>query len=120
MENKKVLVIDDEHFIRELVHDFLEMENILCEGAENLSEALTLINSNKYDLILLDRNLGKYKAEDVIGQINNIRGGIPIILLTGDSECDLEYQNKIGVSGIVFKPFQVTTFMKEINKYLEN
>jgi DNA-binding NtrC family response regulator len=120
MENKKVLVVDDEQFIRELVHDFLEMEEIACEGAETYNEALDMIKANNYQLILLDRNLGKYRAEDFIDKIEKINKNVPIVLLTGDSECDIEYQKKIGVSGIIFKPFQVDTFMDEINKFLEN
>jgi DNA-binding response OmpR family regulator len=61
MGKRKVLVVDDENFIRELVCDFLEFENIECDKAENQEVALELISKNDYDLILLDRNLKKNK-----------------------------------------------------------
>ncbi len=118
MENKKVIVIDDEDFIRELVKDFLEMEEIHCDGAENADLALALLKKNKYDLILLDRNLGRNKAEDVVVKIRELTLKTPIVLLTGDADCDEAYQKKVGVDAIVFKPFQVVEFMDQISKFL--
>jgi two-component system alkaline phosphatase synthesis response regulator PhoP len=120
MSKKKVLVIDDEDFIRELVKDFLEMEDIPCDSAENSEEGLDLINRNRYNLILLDRNLGKSKAEDIIEQIRKIDTDTPILLLTGDTDCNDEYLERVGAVGIVFKPFQVTDFIEKVTKFLEN
>lgn len=117
MNDKKILVIDDEDFIRELVKDFLEMERIKCDGAETAEEGLELIANNNYSLILLDRNLGKSKAEDIIQQIHEIDGKLPILILTGDADCDEDYQKKVGANGIVLKPFQVTDFIDAITKF---
>ncbi|MCP5106700.1 MAG: response regulator, partial [bacterium] len=112
------LVIDDEDFIRELVKDFLEMEGILCDGAETAEKGMKLIEKNDYSLILLDRNLGTSKAEDNIVLIQKIKRKTPIMLLTGDADCDGEYLRQIGAVGIVFKPFQVTEFLEKIGKFL--
>jgi two-component system, OmpR family, alkaline phosphatase synthesis response regulator PhoP len=119
MSEKKVLVIDDEDFIRELVKDFLELDKVYCKGAENSSAALEIITKEKFDLILLDRNLGKMKAEDFIAQIKEIQEDTPILILTGDQRCDADYLEEIGADGIIFKPFQVAYFMECINKFLE-
>lgn len=118
MNEKKILVIDDEDFIRELVKDFLEMEKIQCDGAETAEEGLELITKNNYKLILLDRNLGKSKAEDIIQKIRDIDGKLPILILTGDADCDETYQKNVGANGIVFKPFQVTDFIDKITTFL--
>lgn len=118
MSRKKILVIDDEDFIRELVKDFLEMEDIQCDGAETAEQALDLIPQQKYNLILLDRNLGKSKAEETIAKIHQIDKNLPIIILTGDADCDEDYLQKTGAKGIVFKPFQVTDFIERIEKFL--
>jgi DNA-binding response OmpR family regulator len=102
----------------ELVKDFLEMEDIQCDGAETAEEALDLIAQQTYNLILLDRNLGKSKAEETITQIHEINKNLPIIILTGDADCDEDYLQQIGANGIVFKPFQVTDFIERIEKFL--
>jgi DNA-binding response OmpR family regulator len=118
MNKKKILVIDDEDFIRELVKDFLEMENIQCDGAETADEGLRLLVDNHYNLILLDRNLGKNKAEDIVQKIREVDTNISILILTGDADCDDAYLEKIGANGIVFKPFQVNDFIMKITRFL--
>ncbi|MCP4218157.1 MAG: response regulator, partial [bacterium] len=111
--------IDDEDFIRELVKDFLELEDILCDGAETAETGLDLISKNSYDLVLLDRNLGKSKAEDIVVKIRDLNNTVPVVILTGDADCDDEYQKNIGAQGVVFKPFQVVDFMGKVNEFLE-
>jgi len=118
-KEQKVLVIDDEDFIRELIKDFLELEEIQCLGAENADQGLKLIAEEDFDLILLDRNLGKMKAEDLISQIRNQQKNAPIVILTGDQQCRGDYLQKIGANGIIFKPFQVNDFMENIKEFLE-
>jgi DNA-binding response OmpR family regulator len=118
-KEKKVLVIDDEDFIRELIKDFLEMEGVLCDGADSAEHGIKLIVEKKFDLILLDRFLGKLKAEDFISQIRSHQKDVPIVILTGDQHCGEKYLNEIGANGIIFKPFQVSDFMEEIKKLLE-
>ena len=118
-KEKKVLVIDDEDFIRELIKDFLELDDVRCAGAENAAQGLKLIAEENFDLILLDRNLGKMKAEDFISQIRHHQKNVPIVILTGDQQCSSDYLEKIGASGIIFKPFQVSDFMENIKEFLE-
>ena len=119
MSKKKILIIDDEDFIRELVKDFLEMEDIQTDEAETSEQGLELITRNSYNLILLDRNLGKGKAEEVIEQFHKIDRDIPIIILTGDMDCNENYLKQITADGVIFKPFRVTDFMEKINEFLE-
>jgi DNA-binding response OmpR family regulator len=118
-KEKKVLVIDDEDFIRELIKDFLELDDVRCAGAENAEQGLKLIAEENFDLILLDRNLGKMKAEGLITQIRNQQKNVPIVILTGDQQCRGDYLEKIGANGIIFKPFQVHDFMENIKEFLE-
>ena len=119
MAQNKVLVIDDEDFIRQLVVDFLELNDIKCDGAMDLETGLELLSKNDYNLILLDRNLKDCKAEDIVKQIKE-KKNIPIVLLTGDHDCDEEYLKKNDISGIILKPFQIKEFMEQITRYMGN
>lgn len=112
-------MIDDEDFIRELVRDFLELEDIQCDEAKDAARAIELISAEKYDLILLDRHLGKIKAETVLSGIKEVSPTIPIVLLTGDPQYDKEYIEKFGVNDVILKPFQVDSFMEKITRFLE-
>ena len=120
MDKKKVLVIDDEAFIRELVREFFELLGIKCEEAENWEIALKKLSEENYHLILLDRNLGDLKAETFIPRIKETSPDIPVVILTGDPQCDKKYLERIGAAGIIFKPFDVAEFKKVIAKFLEN
>ena len=120
MNKKNVLVIDDEDFIRELIKDFLELDGVYCAGAETAEQGMELMNQTDFDLILLDRNLGKTKAEDLIARIRNKNQNTPVVILTGDQQCGEDYLQEIGADGIIFKPFQVNDFMQSISKFLEN
>jgi two-component system alkaline phosphatase synthesis response regulator PhoP len=119
MSKKKILVIDDEDFIRELVKDFLEIDDVGCEGVGEIESALALLREQQFNLILLDRHLGEMKADDVIARIKEIAPYIPIVILTGDPQCDHDYLKQVGADGIIFKPFQVSDFMDSVNTYLE-
>ncbi len=119
MNKRKVLVIDDEEFIRDLVRDFLELKDISCDSAENDKLAFDLYADNKYDLVLLDVNLGKISAENIIGRLKKISINTPILLLTGDTQYNSEYAKKLGAEGVIFKPFQVDYFLTNIEKILE-
>ena len=116
---KKVLVIDDEEFIRDLVRDFLELKNIQCDEAENASRALDKFSQNHYDLVLLDVNLGKSSAAEVIVELRKVRADAPILLLTGDPNYSPDYSAQIGPDGIIYKPFQVDPFIENVTKFLE-
>jgi DNA-binding response OmpR family regulator len=117
---KRVLVVDDEVFIIDLVRDFLNLEDILCDDASNSQSALNLLKKNSYDLVLLDRNLESCKAEDFIDEIKKVQADIPIILLTGDHQFHDELIKKIGVDGVIFKPFKIDEFLSKINKFMVN
>lgn len=119
MSEKKVLVIDDEDFIRELVKDFLELEEVHCSGAEDADAALEIMKHNTFDLILLDRNLGRIKAEDFLPTIKEMQQDVPVLILTGDQQCDTDFMRQIGAEGLLYKPFQVMDFMKCVGKFLE-
>lgn len=119
MIKKKVLVIDDEDFIRELVKDFLELEEVYCNGAEDANAALEAMKKETFDLILLDRNLGTIKAEDFLPTVKKMQKHVPVLILTGDQQCDTEFMRRIGAQGLLYKPFQVMDFMKCVGKFLE-
>lgn len=119
MNTKKILIIDDEESIRNMVKEFLAIEDYQCDGAETSEQGLNMISGNHYDLILLDRNLGKIKAENIINRIHNIDANVPIVILTGDTGCSETFLEQIGADGIIFKPFLFADLIDGISGYLE-
>ncbi len=118
MSTKNILIIDDEESIRNMVEEFLAIVQLQCDGAESSEQGLDLITRQKYDLILLDRNLGKIKAESIITKIHNIDPDVPVVILTGDTECSKNFLEQIGADGIIFKPFLFADLIGSISGYL--
>jgi DNA-binding response OmpR family regulator len=117
-KRKKVLIVDDETFILELIRDFLELKNIDSDMAKDPMTALKLLKKNQYELLLVDKNLQDSQGESLILEMKKLKTKMPIILLTGDLSLSDEYINKIGVNDVIFKPFQVEEFYEKISQYL--
>lgn len=119
MKKKRILVVDDEATIREVLADLFTLHKIRCDGAAGPEEALSLLARNRYSLIFLDYHLGKEKAPEIIGRLRGKCGPTPIILLTGSADMDECDPQKIGVADLVRKPFPLATVMALVNRYLE-
>lgn len=119
MKKNRILVVDDEVSIRELLTDFFISMKIGCDVAGNSQTALSLLSRNRYFLIFLDYNLEKEKATDVVGRIKEKCDGVPVVLMTGAQDVDEGELTKLGVADLIYKPFKFERVMAVINRYLE-
>lgn len=82
---KKILVVDDDQYIRELYEELLKDYGYSVDSATNGSEGLEKIQKNTYDLILLDIMMPKMDGIEVLKVANKeklISKNGPIVLLT--------------------------------------
>ena len=86
-EIMKVLVVDDEDFICELLDEFLSLKGYDVITARNGDEALLYFVDNKPDLVLLDIRMPGISGVKVLGKIKNIDKNARVIMLSafGDS-----------------------------------
>ena len=77
-KKKKVLIVDDETFILELIRDFLELKNIDSDMAKDPKTALELLKKNQYELLLVDKNLQDSQGESLISEIKKLKTKILI------------------------------------------
>ena len=107
MEDKRVLVVDDEKLIVKGIRFSLEQEGMKVDCAYDGEEALKLTKENIYDILLLDVMLPKYDGFEVCRQIREY-SDVPIIMLTAkgddmDKILGLEY----GADDYITKPFNI-------------
>lgn len=83
MDEKLILIVDDESRIRKLIKDFLSKENYKTLEAADGEEAIKVFNDNKnrISLILLDVMMPKLDGWSVLRQIKQ-SSNIPVIMLT--------------------------------------
>jgi DNA-binding response OmpR family regulator len=102
---QRVLVVDDEPNIREVVELYLKREGFVVDVAADGEEALAIIEHTPPDLIVLDLMMPKLGGLEMT---RLVRGGldIPIIMLTAKSQEDEKiYGLEIGADDYITKPF---------------
>ncbi|WXR62457.1 response regulator transcription factor [Peptostreptococcaceae bacterium AGR-M142] len=114
---KKILVVEDDFAISDLIKLNLNMVGYLTNQAYDGLEALDLIKENSYDLIVLDIMLPKLDGYEVLSRIKEIN--IPVIFLTAkDSIHDRVYGLKIGADDYITKPFEAIELIARIEAVL--
>jgi len=119
----KVLVVDDNQDILELLKSLLEMGGydpiIIASGKEGLN----LILKEKFDIVLLDITMPEFSGFDVVQSLSDsgdLSSNI-IILFTAASISDNEIEKwiKLGVKGFLRKPFDPETLFATINRVVD-
>jgi DNA-binding response OmpR family regulator len=101
----RVLVVDDEPTIREVVTRYLEREGFIVDAAATGTEAMSLVGERPPDLVVLDLMLPGITGIEVLAGIRRT-SDIPIILLTARSdEVDRVAGLELGADDYVVKPF---------------
>ena len=113
---KKILIVDDENKIRELIRLNLELAGYSCIEASDGNEAITKIAENP-DLVLLDIMLPGIDGYEISQKF--IKKNIPIIFLTAkDSTLDKVTGLKLGAEDYITKPFEAIELLARIEVVL--
>jgi DNA-binding response OmpR family regulator len=104
-ERGTVLVVDDEPMVREVVVTYLERDGFLVHEASDGRTALSMIETARPDLVVLDVMLPKVDGFSVLGEVRR-RSDVPIILLTARTEePDRVLGLELGADDYIVKPF---------------
>ena len=122
VNNKKILIVDDNNSSIKLISKILEKHNILYDSSNLGKDALDRIRKgDKYDLILLDEDMPYMNGISVMNKLNKVKGfDTKVILLTKNSNIiyDDIYKDS-GFSDYIIKPIDKDDLMNKINKYLK-
>lgn len=122
VNNKKILIIDDNNSSIKLISKILDKHNILYDSSNLGKEALDRIRKgDKYDLILLDEDMPYMNGINVMNKLNKIKGfDTKVILLTKNSNIiyDDIYKDS-GFCDYIIKPIDKDDLMNKMNKYLK-
>lgn len=115
----KILVVDDEHSIVELLKYNLENSGYEVKEAYDGEEALNMVSQERFDLIILDLMLPKIDGIEVCKRLKEEYFHIPIIMLTAkSSEADKVLGLNIGADDYITKPFSVKELIARVNALL--
>ncbi|MEW9502346.1 response regulator transcription factor [Jeotgalibacillus marinus] len=114
----KILVVEDNLYIQNLVMEFLESQHYHVEVANDGEECLKKYQNNNFDLIILDIMLPKMDGFQICQMIRK-KSSIPIILLTalGD-EFDQLRGFELGIDDYITKPFSFNILVNRVKAVL--
>lgn len=111
----KILIVDDEEMIREVLREYAEFEGYEVFEAEDGMEAVRLCRENDYDVILMDIMMPHLDGFSAVKEIKKTKD-IPVIMLSArGEEYDKLFAFEIGVDDYVTKPFSPKEVMARIH-----
>jgi DNA-binding response OmpR family regulator len=117
-ENKKIVVIDDEPSVQEVVKAYLEKDGYLVYVAGNGADGLALAERTKPGLIVLDLMLPDIAGEDICREIRG-RSDVPILMLTAKSGEEERIKGlQIGADDYLVKPFSPRELVARVRAVL--
>ncbi|PPA88509.1 DNA-binding response regulator [Brevibacillus laterosporus] len=114
----RILVIEDDIDIQEVIKEFLLAHGFLVDTASDGIEGVTLFNKQEFDLVVLDimmPNLDGYQTSKIIRSTSNV----PIIMLTAlEEEQDQVKGFESGIDDYITKPFSFDILIKRVEAIL--
>lgn len=116
---RTILVVEDEHILREIMTDYLLAEGYSVLEANDGKQALALFHEHQLDLIILDIMLPELDGWSVCRRIRKA-SNVPIIMLTARSdEDDTLLGFELGADDYVTKPYSPPILLARVKRLLE-
>ncbi|HEY5926293.1 MAG TPA: HD domain-containing phosphohydrolase [Kofleriaceae bacterium] len=118
-EAARILVVDDERVIREILAEFLTLEGFSVNTVEDGEKALTELRLHPYDLLITDLKMPRLSGLQLLERIESERLGVLTVLMTGFGtvETAIEAMKK-GAYDYLLKPFKVEEVIHVVERAL--
>ena len=115
----KILIVDDEELIRNVIKEYAELENFEIDEAEDGYEAIEKCKNNDYNLVIMDIMMPKLDGYQAVKEIKKEKN-VPVIMLSARGE---EYDKllgfDLGIDDYVQKPFSPKELIARIKAILK-
>lgn len=116
----KILIIDDEKSIRKTLREILEYEKYQVDEATDGLEGLSLIEKEKYDVVLCDIKMPKMDGIEVLDKVMNSLGDIPIVMISGHGTIETAVEAvKKGAFDFIAKPLDLNRLLVTIRNAMD-
>ena len=107
MSKPKILIVDDEENMLNMLKNFFTIKDYICKTATNGLEALKILEKNHIDIVITDMKMPEMDGMDLLKVIKQKYEDILAVIMTGFAE---EYTNSealnLGADGYITKPFR--------------
>jgi putative nucleotidyltransferase with HDIG domain len=119
-DRPRVLVVDDEKFIRDIIADFLGMEGYIVRTAEDGSSAVTELERARYDMVISDLKMPRMGGLDLLKEVSKAHPDTLTVIMTGFGTVETAIDAmKRGAYDYILKPFKVEEVVHIVQRGLE-
>jgi len=120
----KVLLIEDNRDIADMVRLCLESENIVCEATGDGKVGLQSIKEDKFDAILLDLSMPEFSGFDIFRALKEekLLQSNNVLIFTASSVTDHEINEMLssGARGVLKKPLSIDDLIEAVQRFHQN
>jgi len=112
----RVLIVDDEQWMREVFSDFCKLSDAFeVEVAASGVEAVLRIEQDNFDLVTLDLIMPEMSGLDVLSEIKRVSPKLPVMIVTGNAtEKLVKKAGVLGACRVMYKPVRIEHFLSEV------
>ena len=115
----RVLVVDDEPQIRQLMAEALAFSGYQVVAAEDGAEAWDALQLNSYDLLVTDNNMCRLTGIGLVKKLHAARKALPVILVSGMLATEeLKRHPWLNIDATLLKPFTVAELLGTVRQVL--
>ncbi len=119
-QSQKILIVDDEPFICELIHRWLTHAGYSCKTAYSGEQALQMLQHDDFDLVVSDIMMPGMSGIDLLTIIKSLYPGVAVLMVTGvDDRKTAMMTLEMGSYGYVIKPFEQNEVIINVANALE-
>jgi len=118
---EKILLIEDDNSLREVVASLLERDGFTVDAFSNGEAALDAFNRSTYGCVLSDFKLPQMTGIELLAEIRERSQTVPFIIMTAFGSIDIAVQAmKCGANDFISKPFEPETLARVIGEVIEH
>ena len=114
--SKKILIVDDEEHIRDILSEFLSEQGFDVMDATDGEMAMGLFETNTFDLVITDIRMPKVNGLELLSMVKSRDNHNPVVLMTGYDLSNNEISNcPYQADGYVLKPFNLKQLLAYVH-----
>ena len=118
-QQPKVLVIDDEPGVRDLIGEALSLSEITAVQAADGLEALSFLRRERFELLILDINMPKLDGLALLEKLRTEGMSVPVLMLSARADkSDINQGLRIGADDYLTKPFSIEELVLRVKAIL--
>ncbi len=119
-ERYRILVVDDELLIRDLLYDFFVTHDWDITVAENGQRAIDYLKNQEFDVVLTDLKMPDVSGLELTDRIRSLYDDMPVVIMTGYPSMDSALTAlRQKVDDYIIKPFNVNQLFKAVKKAVD-